>query len=603
MIPEATIKEILDKADIVAIIGEHIHLEKKGNDYKGICPFHDDSNPSLSVSPSRKIYKCFSCGASGNAITFVQHFKHISFTEAVRYVGSKCGVNVTGISTTVNKNAKLYEAMEAATNYFEFYLRNSIEGKVALNYLQNRKLDDNVIKRFRIGLASRENDLLFNALTKGENPYLPIDLIKCGLIHSVGKDGYIDSFRERIIFPITNLTGEVVGFSGRIYNKAKDENTPKYINTAENDIFKKGTILYNYSYAANDIKKKDRIFIFEGFMDVIAAYRAGVYNTVATMGTALTLDHIKAIKKLTSNIVLCFDGDAAGIKATIRSISIFVKAGMDVKVMLLPEGLDPDEYLDKFGSSALNEFLETKAISSFDYLYALEKRNLDKDDIDNVNNFKKNIFNYVRLLNSSTVNEKVFTIMSADLEVAKSSIEEDFKKYLEDEKDKALDEFDNSFVEIKKVERRVPIKKTKYINSEQSMIYFAIKKKIYCDKVASLLPFDRNIYVDRLNRDIFWAVHDYYRINNEMDYEKFYNSLMLTDKMRERLDVIMNFPALCEDTMIIDFLIECAHNVTKYSNEKELNDLNKIENKSVSDLESLSKLKKRTTKFVGKKEE
>ena len=604
LIPEATIKEILDKADIVAIIGEHIHLEKKGNDYKGVCPFHDDSNPSLSVSPRRKIYKCFSCGASGNAITFIQHYKHISFVEAVKYVGSKCGVVVKGTTSTTNKNEKLYQVMESACSYYEFYLRNSIEGKDGLKYLKDRSLSDEVIKRFRIGLASREDDLLFKALTqKDESPFLPIDLIKCGLIRALGADKYIDSFRERIIFPITDLEGQVVGFSGRIYNKQKDDNNPKYVNTSENDIFKKGKILYNYAKASNDIKNKNRIYIFEGFMDVIAAYRAGVVNTVATMGTALTIDHINAIKKLTKNIVLCFDGDNAGILATKRSINIFVKEGMDVKVMLLPEGLDPDEYLEKYGEKALNDFLENKPISSFDYLYSLEKRNLNIDDVDSVNSFKKNIFSYVRLLNSKTLEEKVFDIISGDLNVSKNNILEDYKNYNDKEvSDSNQFESNIDVLEFHPIKKRVPIKKAKYINSEQSLIYFSIKKKTFCDYVARMLPFDRNIYVDKLNRDIFWAVHDYYRINNEMDYEKFYNSLMLTDTMRKRLDYIVNFPTLCEDTMILEFLKECANNVIKYSNEKELSELNMKETKSLEVLESLSNLKKRTTKIVPKKD-
>ena len=601
LIPEATIKEILDKADIVAIIGEHIHLEKNGSDYIGVCPFHDDSNPSLHVSPTKKIYKCFSCGAGGNVITFVQNFKHISFVEAVKYVGSKCHIEVKGGNNYVNKNEKLYQAMENACSYYEFYLKNSIEGKEGLKYLQKRNLSDDVIKRFRIGLASSDNDLLFNALTKKENPFLPIDLIKCGLIRSVGGDKYIDSFRERIIFPITNLDGQVVGFSGRIYNKQKDQDNPKYINTSENEIFKKGKILYNYSYAANDIKNKNRIYIFEGFMDVIAAYRAGVVNTVATMGTALTLDHINAIKKLTKNIVLCFDGDNAGILATKRSINIFVKEGMDVKVMLLPEGLDPDEYLEKYGEKALNEFLETKPISSFDYLYELEKRSLNIDDVDSVNKFKTNIFSYIKLLNSLTLEEKVFTIIANDLNVSQKNIEEDYKNY-KPSVSKDLNH-ENNYVEIKPVKKKVTIKKTKYINSEQSLIYFSIKKKAFCDHVARMLPFDRNIYVDKLNRDIFWAIHDYYRLNSEMDYEKFYNSLMVTDVMRKRLDLIVGFPALCEDTMIMDYLKECADNVIKYSTEKELGELNSIENKSLNELDSISKLKKRTTKIITKNED
>lgn len=604
LISEATIKEILDKADIVSIIGEHIHLEKKGNDYKGICPFHDDTNPSLSVSPSKKIYKCFSCGASGNAIGFIQNFKHIGFIDAVKYVGEKCGIKIEASNSFNNKNQKLYQAMEDATSYYEFYLKSSKEGREALKYLQNRGLDSEIIKRFRIGLESSDEGLLFDVLTKKDNPYLPIDLIKCGLIRNISKDKYVDSFKNRIIFPITNLEGQVVGFSGRIYNREKDEDNPKYINTSENEIFKKGNILYNYSYSSNDIKNKNRIIIFEGFMDVIAAYRSGVTNTVATMGTALTINHINAIRKLTNNIVLCFDGDSAGINATIRSIRIFVSNGMDVKVLLLPEGLDPDEYLEKYGAKSLNELLENGAISSFDYLYNLELRKLNKDNIDSVNSFKKNIFSYVSLLKSKTIEEKVFSLLEEELNISKEALTIDYNEF--SKKNETIDkvnisnEFGDNF---QKPSIRKKIKKTKYINSEQSMIYFALAKKEYCQKVASLLPFDQNIYVDKLNRDIFWAIYDYYRINNEMDYEKFYNSLMVTDNMRMRLDQIILFPALCEDTMVIEFLTECARNIRKYTGEKKMEDLREVSNKSISDLEKLAKIKKQTTQFNKKEEE
>ena len=604
LISEAKIKEILDKADIVSIIGEFIHLEKKGNDYKGICPFHDDSNPSLSVSPARKIYKCFSCGASGNAISFVQNFKHISFVEAVKYVGEKCGVKVETTNNYVNKNQKLYSAMEDATNYYEFYLKSSKEGKSALEYLNNRHLDDEIIKRFRIGLASIEENLLFDVLTKRENPYLPIDLMKCGLIRSVNGNKYVDTFRNRIIFPITNLEGQVVGFSGRIYNRNKDDDNPKYVNTSENEIFKKGNILYNYSYSSNDIKNKNRIYIFEGFMDVIAAYRSKVYNTVATMGTALTNDHIKSIRKLTNNIVLCFDGDSAGINATIRSIKIFVSNNMDVKVLLLPEGLDPDEYLEKYGEESLHNLLENGPISSFDYLYSLELRNLNKDDLDSVNRFKNNIFSYVSLLNSKVVEDKVFDMLEKELNIDKSALTADFNTFVSSKKTSEKNDDTLDFVsDFKKIKSKKAIKKTKYINSEQSMIYFSLMKKEYCKKVASLLPFDQNIYVDKLNRDVFWAIYDYYRINNEMDYEKFYNSLMVTDNMRKRLDQIILFPALCEDNMVIDFLTECSRNIRKYSGEKKMQDLRSTSDKSIEDLEKLANIKKQTTQFKKNLEE
>lgn len=586
-IPDATIKQILDKADIVAIIGEHVKLEKKGNDFKGICPFHDDSNPSMSVSPNKKIFKCFSCGETGNAITFIQKFKHITFPEAVKFVGDKCGVQVELAKNSNQQNyQKFYKIMQDATSYYEFYLKNSIEGKIALNYLHNRKLNDAIIKRFKIGLASKERSLLFESLTKRENPYLPLDLKKCGLINSSKQDDYFDVFRQRIIFPIDDFNGNIVGFSGRIYTEDK-KNEPKYLNTSENEIFKKGNILYNYSYAANDIKKKNRIYIFEGFMDVIAAYRANVLNTVATMGTALTESHIKAIRKLTSNIVLCFDGDIAGITATKRAMQMFLKENMDVRVMLLPEGMDPDEYLDKYGEASLNEFLETKSISGIDYLYSLELRKLNKNDINSVENFKKNIFSYIKMFNSKSVEALVVRKMSSDLELKSEELSKDFSSMSE------------TVVDFIPVEEKTTKKifKQKYLIAENNLIYLALQKKEYCDKIAKLLPFEKSVYVKKENREIFWSIYDYYHVNPNLDYDHFYHSSYLNDKMKEQLDEIMINPALCDENFIETFIEENANMVLKYYEEKKLEMLEKPENIDENHLRIFSELKKKTIKI------
>ena len=586
-IPDATIKQILDKADIVAIIGEHIKLEKKGNDFKGICPFHDDSNPSMSVSPNKKIFKCFSCGETGNAITFVQKFKHITFPEAVKLVGEKCGVEVELSKNSNQQNyQKYYKILQDATSYYEFYLKNSIEGKNALNYLHNRKLNDAIIKRFKIGLASKERSLLYEALTKRENPYLPLDLKKCGLINSSKQDDYFDVFRDRIIFPIDDFNGNIVGFSGRIYTEDK-KNEPKYMNTSENEIFKKGNILYNYSYAANDIKKKNRIYIFEGFMDVIAAYRANVLNTVATMGTALTESHIRAIKKLTSNIVLCFDGDIAGITATKRAMQMFLKENMDVRVMLLPEGMDPDEYLDKYGEASLKEFLETKSISGIDYLYSLELRKLNKNDINSVENFKKNIFGYLKMFNSKSVEAMIVKKMSSDLELKSEDLSKDFSSMHE------------TVVDFVPVETK-PTKKVfkqKYLIAENNLIYLALQKKEYCDKIARLLPFEKSVYVKKENREIFWSIFDYYHINPNLDYDHFYHSSYLNDKMKEQLDEVKNSVVLCDENFIETFIEENANMVLKYCEEKKLEMLEKPENIDENHLRIFSELKKKTIKI------
>ncbi len=595
-IPDATIKQILDKADIVAVIGEHIKLEKKGNDYKGICPFHNDSNPSLSVSPNKKVFKCFSCGETGNAITFVQKYKHVSFPEAVKIVGEKCGIDVKLGNNSHQQNfEKLYKIMQDATTYYEFYLKNSIEGKVALDYLHNRKLDDQIIKRFKIGLASKENNLLYEAMTKKEEPYLPIDLIKCGLIH---EKNHYDMFRNRIIFPIDDQNGNIVGFSGRIFQESQ-KGEPKYINTTENDIFKKGNILYNYSYALNDIKKKNRVYIFEGFMDVIAAYRADVLNTVATMGTALTDNHIKMIKKLTSNIVLCFDGDTAGVTATKRAIQLFLKEGMNVSVMLLPEGIDPDEYLEKYGKDSLNRFLENEYISSIDYLYSLEKRKLILSDINSVENFKKNIFLYLKMFNSKYIENQIFKRMSDDLELNSKELNNDFEN--------AVFSNDSMFEKNSKDEDIVELKsnsKSRYLKAEQMLVCMAFQKKEYCDKIARLLPFTLNLYVDKGNRDLFLSIVNYYHQNHQMIYEEFCNSIDVDEETKERLDNILRETIIGDDSFVDDLIKECTEMIFKYAKDKKLDMLRNSEGDlDIDHLRAISELKRKTIKIKDRNKE
>ena len=491
-ISEATIRKITENADIVAIIGEHIKLEKKGNDYKGICPFHNDTNPSLSVSPSKKVFKCFSCGASGNAVGFIQRYKNLSFPQAIKYVGEKMGIPVD-IDDNVNQDLQKYlRIMEDAANYYEFYLKNSIEGKEAIQYLNDRHLDEEIVRRFKIGLASDEFDLLYKALTERDNPYLPLNLLEVGLIKAGKENTYYDVFRSRIMFPIDDLNGNIIGFSGRIYKKTK-KNEPKYINSNENVIFKKSNILYNYSRAVNVIKQKNHVFIFEGFMDVIAAYRAKIENAIATMGTALTNQQIQAIKKATNNITLCFDGDNPGIEASKRAIEMFHRANFNIKVMLLPEGLDPDEYANRFGTTSLYDFLENKTLSAPDYFYELEKRKLNKNDLYSVETFKQNVFAFLKMFNIASLTEIYLKRVADELNITITSITDDFQK-------KRQPQFVSPIHTPKERKAKSAATKRRYIANEKCAVYHA-----YTSKNACLLILNEKTnftYADADNRNI-----------------------------------------------------------------------------------------------------
>ena len=300
MIPYDTILEIRNKANIVDIISDYLPMEKKGKNYFAICPFHDDHNPSMSISPEKQIYTCFVCGASGNVFNFVKNYEHISFTEAVSKVASKVGIDLN-IKKTISNNIRVdnrYQKYYDIYNITNMLYKNNIKtkyGKEAISYLNKRKINSSIINDFEIGLSFDDNGASKLLEKKG---YIKDDLIDIGICGEKDKFTY-DIFRNRIMFPLHDLDGRVVGFSGRIYNKTDDN---KYVNSKESIIFKKGELLYNFHRALEYAKKNNFIIIVEGFMDVIRLYTIGVKNVVATMGTAITKNHVNLIRRLSKKI-------------------------------------------------------------------------------------------------------------------------------------------------------------------------------------------------------------------------------------------------------------------------------------------------------------
>ena len=599
-IDQTTIDKVLEKADIVEVIGEHVKLEKKGNDYKGLCPFHNDNNPSFSVSPNKKVYKCFSCNEAGNVVKFIQKIKNVSFLEAIKILGDKYNIPVDLKDNGFNENLrKYYDIMSEATNAYEFYLKNTKEGEVALNYLHNRNLNDEIIKQFKIGLSSEKENILCKALIESEK-YTPLDLKEIHLIDN-RNDKYFDLFHGRIMFPIKNLNGNVVGFSGRLYKEGK----PKYINSNENIIFKKGQILYNYSECYNDIKLLNNVFVFEGFMDVIAAYRCGIKNAVATMGTALTNNQIAAIKKLTSNVVICYDGDNAGIEATKRAIRLFINAKFNVKVILMPDGLDPDEYINKFGNEALNNYLNNNALSCAEYLYEIEKKNLNLNDSNSILNFQNNVYTFLKFFNSKSLESLILNKMSTDLGLDKQDLTKDLEnKTASNEQDYSISNLDYQNFDYPEFDYPTDFNsnnlklnnfvKLKYSQAENALIYFSYHRKDDCDKIKNLLGF-KGSFTTNHRRNILYKLYDYYSFSNTMDSNVFFKTL--NNEEYNELNNIINSYNIYSQGQIEDFV----NVVVEYSNEKNIQDIkNNINNGDEIDdkiLVSFTKNKRITTKI------
>ncbi len=373
-IPNDVIAEIRKKADIVEIIGSYINLAPQGKNYFGICPFHNDHSPSLSVSREKQIYKCFTCLASGNVFTFVQNYENISFVEAVKKVADKIGYQLDIKDKIVNKNSKYYELMDLSNKIFVNNLNSNL-GIKAKNYLINdRHLSEEIIKEFNIGLALSDNNLNKILTNKG---YSNKEIIDMSLASS-NEYGLLDLFRSRITFPICNSEGKVIAYSARIY---QNEDTSKYINSRESVIFKKGYTFYNYDKCRLEALKTKSVILVEGQMDAIRVYSSGIKNVIASMGTALTSNHISLLKKLNAKVILMMDNDNAGEKSTILNGEELVKNNIEVSVVRLTGEKDPDSYILKYGVDAFKDALKGE-ISFFDFKlrYLKKDKNLNKAD-------------------------------------------------------------------------------------------------------------------------------------------------------------------------------------------------------------------------------
>lgn len=451
------IDRIIDEVNIAEVIGEYLPILPDGGGFKCVCPFHNDTHPSMKISPAKKIYKCFSCGNGGNVIQFVQRFEKIPFNEALGKLAKRIGIELSiNRDPAFEQKKKLYDCLKESTEFFQFYLFNSDEGLVALEYLKARGINEELIKRFKIGLAPEENNYLHLALD--DNNYPLIDQVEAGMVRD--QNGVInDTFKKRIMFPLTDFNGNTVGFSGRIYKK--DDHAPKYLNSSENLVFHKGQILYNFDKAAGEIRKSGDVFIFEGFMDVIAAAKAGVDNAVATMGTALTMQHVKALQQVAKRIILCFDGDAAGIEATYKAAQVLNNANIIPYAVAIPDGMDPDEYQTKHGSDALNNYLHNHINNVYEYMYQNARLDLIINDVVSIQRFKEKVFSFLKYAND-TIREFYLKKLSDDTNINLDNLNKEFGNlvsqivYQQEESLKA-EQIKKDLPQIKKV-KKIPIK-------------------------------------------------------------------------------------------------------------------------------------------------
>ena len=554
-------EEILDiqrKINIVDIVRDYVPLVQRGKNYFGICPFHDDHNPSMSVSNEKQMYKCFVCGAAGNVFNFVKDYEKISYYEAVKKVADKAGIMVS-IDTNFKKNdnnkfSDQYEIYDISNKFYQNNLNTSL-GKIARSYLEKRNISEDVIKKFQIGLSLNDNNLTKLLLKKGFDNDI---LVKSGI--AVKRDNNIyDIYRDRIMFPLWDINGKTIGFSGRIY-EGNDQS--KYINTMETDIFKKGSLLYNYDNARESILKQDEIIIVEGFMDVIRLYTIGIYNVVATMGTAITNEQVNLIRKLTKNVILMFDGDSAGAKATGSFIEVSKDIDFDIKIVRLEEDLDPDDYILKKGENKMKEHLSHPK-TLFDYKIINMRQNLNLDNPEDASRFIKSISNELSKITDDIVFDlelkKIVKLTGVSEELLKSKI-----KRKEEEK-KVI----TTKPTIKK------LKESKYEKASKRILYNMIRHNniiTYYYNNLSYLP-------DELDRKLASEIVLFYKKYNSFNLLDFITYLEDNSELVKRVTEIDELP-LGEnyDMKEID---EYFETVNEYSKNKQIEELNeKLKNES-----------------------
>ncbi|HDA0700454.1 TPA: DNA primase [Staphylococcus aureus] len=512
-IDQSIINEIKDKTDILDLVSEYVKLEKRGRNYIGLCPFHDEKTPSFTVSEDKQICHCFGCKKGGNVFQFTQEIKDISFVEAVKELGDRVNVAVDIEATQSNSNVQIasddlqmIEMHELIQEFYYYALTKTVEGEQALTYLQERGFTDALIKERGIGFAPDSSHFCHDFLQKkGYDIELAYE---AGLLSRNEENfSYYDRFRNRIMFPLKNAQGRIVGYSGRTYTGQE----PKYLNSPETPIFQKRKLLYNLDKARKSIRKLDEIVLLEGFMDVIKSDTAGLKNVVATMGTQLSDEHITFIRKLTSNITLMFDGDFAGSEATLKTGQNLLQQGLNVFVIQLPSGMDPDEYIGKYGNDAFTTFVKNDKKSFAHYKVSILKDEIAHNDL-SYERYLKELSHDISLMKSSILQQKAINDVAPFFNVSPEQLANEIQFNQAPANYYPEDEY-GGYIEPE------PIGMAQFDNlSREEKAERAFLKHLMRDKDTFLNYYesvDKDNFTNQHFKYVFEVLHDFYAENDQ----------------------------------------------------------------------------------------
>lgn len=580
MIPDDILQKIDDETDIVALVSEFLPLKKQGKNYVGLCPFHDENTPSFSVSPEKNIAKCMGCGEGGRPINFYRKIKNISFAESVSELAEKLGIKVdVSVKKETDANNKYYEIMNETANFYVYNLFNSVSGDNTLTYLKNRGLSKETITNFKLGYSAKDKDQLYQFLKSKD--YSVTDMMDLGLVKQATDGSYYDLFNNRLMFPITNNQGKIIAFSGRTLDK---NDNIKYVNSPETIIFKKGEVIYQLNEASMEIRKKGHVVIYEGFFDVISAYQAGFKNGVATMGTALTSNQASLIRRTTNKAIIAFDGDKAGINASIKAIPILSSSNINVEVLRIPNKLDPDDYIKEYGSNGYNELLNNKVFDSYQYRYEVYKEGLDLNNANDIKTFEKNITEMLKS-SSPAIISLYKKRLADDLKINESQIR--IKK--------EISPYDNMDIDLPRNTERKKLP-SKYEEAEKRLFMLMTRSRVWFERIKEELTFQdysiitliglRTKLSNYYEEEYSFELNPFLNLLNEEEIHYFnevickddfwINQRKLSDKeINDYINLIRETSSLRRIDYLKDKMIEKTKNGQDFT--REMEELNKLQ--------------------------
>lgn len=567
-IPEETIEEVRKANDIVDVIGEYVQLKKQGKNYFGLCPFHGEKTPSFSVTQEKQIFHCFGCGKGGNVVTFLMEMEKFSFFEAMEHLADRSGIalpktSINEESTFSSENQSVLSAYEWLTKLYHHLLRFTKDGKEGYHYFKERGISEETADLFQLGFAPNDNDFTAEFLRKkGFHQQI---LAKAGLVLLQEDNKVTDRFRGRVIFPIRNHLGKTIAFGGRTISNRE----PKYLNSSESELFQKGKLLYNFDLAKKHIRKASEAVLFEGYMDVISAYQAGVKNAIATLGTSLTSNQAKLLKRYVDTVTICYDGDDAGIEATFKATTILRETGCRVKIARLQDGMDPDDYITKYGDVAFqNDVIKaSETYISFYMRYIKRSYNLslENDRFQYIDTILKELI----MIDSSVEREYYLKELSNEYNISIDTLKQEMlshRKEVGPNKDKREEKrYTNKVNNGYQAKKLLPA----FQNAEKRLIAYMLKDTAITDKVQEEIGAAFNMDAHKIIATYLYA---FYEENHPADVSYFIERLTDQDIKNLVIEIAM---------------IPTDQNIS----DKEINDYIRIIRAENSDMASIRELK------------